>query len=374
MERKIFIYGLYDVKDNIIRYVGKSVDPKRRLRSHLAKKNEKNDYKHCWIKSVLNNKSNIGYTIIEICNDSNWKEKEIYWIKKLRESNKLVNFTDGGDGKQTNHFYMSYIELKKWVNENKPNYVHSISTYAEWVKTFKKPTFLPTHPNSIYKNNGWVNWGEFLGTNRISTSEMVKKYLNYDDCKTWVNENLPNIKTYSEWGKYVKNNKIPDFIPNDPRRVYKKNGWNIYDFFDYDVSVKNKYNTQYNRKFLFLTYNDCKKWIKNENLSYVEFRNLIKEKKLPNFIPTKPNITYKKEFISLIDLFNGKCRKTLNDYLTYDVAKIIVKDFNLKTNKEWRLFTKNNKELLEKLKIPISPESSYKENWGNWYDWLGNIK
>ena len=238
MERKVFIYGLYDVKDNIIRYVGKSVNPKRRLSSHLAKKDEKNDYKHCWIRSVLNNKSNIGYSIIEICNDNNWKEKEIYWIKKLRDSNKLVNFTDGGEGKQTNHFYMSYIELKNWVIENKPDYVHSISTYIKWVKTFKKPTFLPTHPNSIYKNNGWVNWGEFLGTNRISTSEMVKKYLNYDDCKTWVNENLPNIKTYSEWGKYVKNNKIPDFIPNKPRKLYKNNGWNIYDFFNVNKIVQ----------------------------------------------------------------------------------------------------------------------------------------
>jgi hypothetical protein len=190
---------------------------------------------------------------------------------------------------------------------------------------------------------------------------MKKKYLNYEECKTWVSKNLPNIKTYSEWRKYVKENKIPNFIPNAPQKVYKNSGWDVYDFFDIN-------------KIIFFSYNECKEWIKKENLSYVEFRNLKKQKKIPIFIPTKPNITYKKEFISWIELFEGKCRKTINDYLPYNEAKIVVKDFNVKTNKEWRLFSKNNKELLEKLKIPISPESTYKENWGNWYDWLGNIK
>jgi hypothetical protein len=37
---------------------------------------------------------------------------------------------------------------------------------------------------------------------------------------------------------------------------------------------------------------------------------------------------------------------------------------------EWREWCKNKPK--EFIRIPSSPDSVYKEEWTNWYDWLGN--
>ncbi len=50
------------------------------------------------------------------------------------------------------------------------NYVHSLNLKSKkewdiWCKNniMKKPKSLPTLPNLVYKNNGWVNYQDWLG-------------------------------------------------------------------------------------------------------------------------------------------------------------------------------------------------------------------
>jgi hypothetical protein len=46
-----------------------------------------------------------------------------------------------------------------------------------------------------------------------------------------------------------------------------------------------------------------------------------------------------------------------------------VHKLNIKSNREWRRWCKNKPE--EFIRIPSSPEKIYKENWVNWFEWLG---
>lgn len=99
--RKQFIYTLSDPETKIIKYVGKSIDPEKRLKKHLS------DYelieswtpKNKWL-IYLKKKGLIPLlNIIDEGTDENIDDLEIYWIKKFKSQGiKLKNATDGGDG------------------------------------------------------------------------------------------------------------------------------------------------------------------------------------------------------------------------------------------------------------------------------------
>lgn len=94
----IFIYGLADPFTGDIRYIGKSIRPKERLRDHC------NDRSVChrtnWIQSVLAQGDRPHLVILEELPDgANWQAVERKWIAYARRSHwSLTNSTDGGDG------------------------------------------------------------------------------------------------------------------------------------------------------------------------------------------------------------------------------------------------------------------------------------
>ena len=94
-----FIYTLVDPTTNEIRYVGKANDPERRLSNHVYQHGDtSNPHKHNWIKKLVRQGLKPIMHVIEICADSEWKQREKYWIAKYRKSNtKLLNISIGGD-------------------------------------------------------------------------------------------------------------------------------------------------------------------------------------------------------------------------------------------------------------------------------------
>jgi hypothetical protein len=84
-----------------------------------------------------------------------------------------------------------------------------------------KPDNIPSNPNVVYKDNGWYNWGDWLGTYTIATFN--KEYLSFYDAKIYVH--TLNLKTKIEYVKYIKSGNKPDNIPSDPYKVYYDKGW-----------------------------------------------------------------------------------------------------------------------------------------------------
>lgn len=88
-----YIYTLSDPNTNEVRYVGKTINTKRRYKQHLYDKRQ-TSHKHSWIISLKKIGLKPIMKIIEECND-NWEEREIYWISKY---NNLTNHKLGGNG------------------------------------------------------------------------------------------------------------------------------------------------------------------------------------------------------------------------------------------------------------------------------------
>lgn len=95
------IYGLCDPRTGVVRYVGKSNNTKRRLRSHLWNSARPNTPLALWINGLKENGEVPIVKILERCREEDWPEREIAFIAKyraLKDSPLLLNLADGGNG------------------------------------------------------------------------------------------------------------------------------------------------------------------------------------------------------------------------------------------------------------------------------------
>ena len=53
-------------------------------------------------------------------------------------------------------------------------------------KNRELPDDMPFHPDRTYKNKGWVNWGHFLGTNRVANS--AKQFRNFEQARKYIQQ------------------------------------------------------------------------------------------------------------------------------------------------------------------------------------------
>jgi len=144
----------------------------------------------------------------------------------------------------------------------------------EYSKSNERPKNIPANPDIKYRNNGWISWTDFLGTN-------YHKYDNFIDARKYTHS--LGLSTKNEWYDYWKSKKRPTNIPSNPSSTYKKSGW--------------------------ISWAD---WLGNEWASFKEARSyavslrlkspyawkktmkeLTSTNKVPKNIPSRPEVTYK---------------------------------------------------------------------------------
>jgi group I intron endonuclease len=86
----VYIYTLSHPLTNEIRYVGKTINIKRRYKQHLYDKRK--THKANWVRSLRNDGLKPVLTVIEGC-ENNWQDRERFWISQF---NNLTNFSLGG--------------------------------------------------------------------------------------------------------------------------------------------------------------------------------------------------------------------------------------------------------------------------------------
>ena len=214
-----------------------------------------------------------------------------------------------------NSKYLSYQESKEFMISL------NLKTTLEWKKYSKgelvgyeaKPNNIPTSPDRVYENEGWINYGDWLGTGR------KRKGNNLDEDNTWLSYKKArefvhrlNLKGEAEWQKYIKNElenleKKPDNIPKSPNFVYKNKGWiNWNDWLGNNGNIKTKVKNalpfEEAREFIrSLGLKNTYEWInyKKGKLKYLE--------SIPNNIPKEPSSFYKNDgWNGMLDWLGGK--------------------------------------------------------------------
>ena len=114
-----------------------------------------------------------------------------------------------------NREYLSFEDAKEIVNLLN---LKSRNEWSEYCYTSSKPDNIPNTPSQVYKDSGWTNWYDFLGTKKDFDG-----FVNYCEAKNFVKE--LDFKSKTEWFLYCKTSDRPTYIPSNPARFYENNGW-----------------------------------------------------------------------------------------------------------------------------------------------------
>ena len=90
-------------------------------------------------------------------------------------------------------------------------------------KKGNKPEDIPTTPNIVYKDTGWVNLGDWLGTGNLSNRAIRENYRNFRAARKFVRE--MGVKNRDDWQALHRAGKVPADIPFKPERAYAGKGW-----------------------------------------------------------------------------------------------------------------------------------------------------
>ena len=260
--------------------------------------------------------------------------------------------------------YMSFEEAKEMVK--KFNIKH-MSEYQKLKGNKTLPPDIPYAPSYVYRE--YTDWYDFTG--RIRPID----YRPYEEAKKLV-QSL-NIRSLKEYTDYFKKNPLPPDMPNHLPSAYEgqyegRDGFfvNLKKInFSFDEAKKFIFNKKIKTRLNYLEYNQ-----KGRVSKIAKGKSIMETKNIITGLPKNPERFYKKQWKGWSDFLSGEMYgyKNRKLFISYEEAKKIVQSLNIKDKWEYpKLIIKKN--LLPK-KIPIRPESFYKEEWEGWPIFLGNVK
>lgn len=181
-----YIYTLSDPRNNLVRYVGKTSNPKMRLQNHMNRKHNERTHKRNWIESLKKNKLKPLFEIIDEVPINEWKFWEKFWIQMMIVWGfDLVNHTCGGDG-------LTYGNQTSFKKGSVPwNYGMGNKTACEicgkifysWISAKRKfcskkcqGKYYESNPNSGTFKIGSNPWNKGLNMGISKRSKIVLQY------------------------------------------------------------------------------------------------------------------------------------------------------------------------------------------------------
>jgi hypothetical protein len=224
----------------------------------------------------------------------------------------------------------------------------SVKELHDYWKIHGRPQGIPRHPETAYRSAGWNGWSDFLGYSR-RPFEQTREFAR-----------SLGLNSTTDWEQYWKTHERPADIPAAPERVYKGewNGWG--DFLD---------TGRHGRREL-MPFEDARRYTRALGLnSEGEHRAYWKTHKRPLGMPSNPDKAYKGDgWISWPD-FLGTDTRTNFDWIPYEEAREFARSLGLRSAKEWWEYWKIHG---RPQGIPMAPHIVYKrDGWISWSDFLG---
>ena len=257
--------------------------------------------------------------------------------------------------------YRSYKDAE--IFAKKLNYIYW-TQWKNFALTKEKPKDIPSDPRRYYKGQGWIDVKSFLGSPNISNINKNKNFPNYEDAKKIVKKlKLSSASKYQKW-----KNKNPHInLPYKPQNSYKNKGWVSWG--DY---LGTGYIADSKKKNVFVSYKSAKKIVKKENIkSLSEYEIFINKDDSKKYnLPKTLAVFYKdKGWTTSADFFETD-NFYKKDFPTYENAKKLLINENIKSKSEFENWVKTTKK-----NIPKSPWGYYQnKGWISWPDFLGTSK
>ena len=243
-------------------------------------------------------------------------------------------------------------------------FVHrlGLKSMSEWInyrKSANRPADIPAKPDNTYADEGWVGYGDWLGTGKISPR--LRQFRSFNKAHTFARG--LRLKSEREWRNYCKGGQKPNDIPTNPSTVYAEKGWAGYGDW---------LGTGRHRGVKFRPFKEARAFVRDLRLnSHIEWQNFCKHGKKPDDIPSDPYGTYAGAgWAGWGDwLGTGRVSDQLRKYRNFKKARAFARRLGLKSQADWREYCRSRKKPDD---IPAKPDNTYaKEGWAGISDWLG---
>jgi len=236
------------------------------------------------------------------------------------------------------------------------------NAWRKYATSDQKPVDIPYNPDRLYDNDGWVSYGDWLGTGRIANTARIHRA--FRDARNYVHS--LKLKNKEAWQNFCKSPQRPADIPANPDRVYAEHGWK--GFGDW-LGTGNIANHQ--KKFR--SFRLARTFARQLNLkNFSAWNTYCKSGRKPNDIPSNPNLSYAGEGWKSWGDWLGTGAVHSKNFLTFEEARKYSRALNLHGENEWRNYCKSGK---RPDFIPSNPNRTYAhKGWIDWKDWLGNEK
>ena len=284
--------------------------------------------------------------------------KDLPWVPERAYKND--GWTNWGDFLDTKAYkkinYPNFFKLRDFIR--KKNF-QSYKEYLNYVRNLKNNTldfYISPKVDRVYKNKGWISWGDFLGNDVVANFN--KKFYSFEEFKKKCKEN--NISNSKDYRKYLK--KRTDLkMHSQPDKFYKE--WK---------SWPETFNLNRGARNYDLSFNQVKDFARKLNLkSEKDWRKFVTSDKKPLNIPAQPEMVYKKEWNGIQDFLGYKKKDT--GILEFNKVKNIIKKRKLNF-KSARDYVDNFKFYKKKFKLkgfPRRPDKTFEKEWKGWPDFLG---
>ena len=245
----------------------------------------------------------------------------------------------------------NFEDARKFVHSLK---LKSMNEYRKYCKSGEKPDDIPYAPNTVYKNDGWVSFGDWVGTGRIA--DQYKEFRPFEDARKFVCS--LNLKSDAEWKQYCKSGKKPNDIPAAPQQVYKKEYKGLGDWLGTGTIAP------FNKKYR--PFEDTRKFVRSLGVeTETEWHNWCKTHQKPDDISLSLHKTYKNKGWKGWRNFLGPRRAR---WKSFEECRKFARSLKLKSVDDWVAYWKTHKRPND---IPSGPFQVYKKDWKGWNSFLG---
>jgi superfamily II DNA or RNA helicase len=233
--------------------------------------------------------------------------------------------------------------------------------WHDYCKSEIKPFDIPTNPRRIYLDEGWIGYGDWLGTGTIANKD--RKYREFEKARKFA-QSL-GLKNRKQWLDYCKSENKPADIPAYPDQTYSNKGWKGTGDWLGTGFIANK-----DRKYK--QFEEAREFAQSLDLkNREEWQEYCRSEQKPDDIPSKPERTYlNKGWEGVGDwLGTGSVANQDKKYRQFEKAREFARSLDLKTRNEWREYCKSDNKPDD---IPTDPGQTYlNKGWVGLKDWLG---
>ncbi|MDC1019308.1 DEAD/DEAH box helicase family protein [Pseudomonadales bacterium] len=232
----------------------------------------------------------------------------------------------------------------------------TFTQWIEWSKSDQRPSDIPASPSQTYKDRGWINTYDWIGTDGISNSK--RTFMDYHDAKKYISQF--SFNSFEEYTVWARSDERPPEIPSNPQQVYKHLGWDGW------TSWLNT-NPRMRRDLKYKSFKDARNYVRDLNLKspkgWMAYRD---SDTLPLDIPRYPNLTYADS--GWTNTYDWIGIDQIYQWSDFEEAREFARKLKLNSSAEWLVWAKSGRPK----NIPANPSSVYKDlGWKGFPDWLG---